>query len=410
MAKLVKEGDVVHGYRVTKLLNRGAMATSYAAMAPSGDKVFLKQYKSPSVTVPWYRDYVAYQQELKRRVEGSGAQNFSYRMIEFFEADYGPRTFFQVFEFIQGDLDMEKVLGQMRSRPGTVDWEQRVILSKILTNAVASLHSAAVVHCDLKPANIQLFPDKSIRARYQLKIIDMDFSVLADKPAPWQGQSPYVGSPHYFSPEHLSGVSPQPASDVFTCGLILYELLGGTHPYWTDDDDAYARNVMSHKAKPPRLAGPMPAPAANAQVEDTLYQCLCSDPARRPTIRNVNLVLNGQAPDPAPPPVALPARPAAGGLELVGEGVRLAMRVRTSVGRDLCGRLGGDAKYWSPLQFVIDRKGAAWVVIPNLSATNETLLNGRAITTETPLNEGDVLAVGREAKGIAKLPLRVHLT
>jgi hypothetical protein len=68
MAKKLKVGDVIRGYRITKVFGPGMMAISYAAEGPDGGKVFFKQYKSPAPTVVWYKDFVAYQKELSARV------------------------------------------------------------------------------------------------------------------------------------------------------------------------------------------------------------------------------------------------------------------------------------------------------------------------------------------------------
>src|SRR4029450_12438554 len=131
--------------------------------------------------------------------------------------------------------------------------------TKVLLAGVAALHEARVVHCDLKPANAYLIADPTIGAGYQLKLIDMDFSVLADQRAPWHGHQGYVGSDNYRSPEPLTkGAVPGLASDVFTCGLILYELLAGVHPYWHEDQAEYAKRVRAYAIKPPALLGTMP--------------------------------------------------------------------------------------------------------------------------------------------------------
>ena len=119
--------------------------------------------------------------------------------------------------------------------------------AKVLTAGVAALHESSVVHADLKPANAYLVEDSSIGSGYQLKLIDMDFSLLADRRAPWHGFQGYVGSDNYRSPEHLTrGGVPEPASDVFTCGLMLYELLAGEHPYWRDDQAEYGALVKAY--------------------------------------------------------------------------------------------------------------------------------------------------------------------
>ena len=59
---------------------------------------------------------------------------------------------------------------------------------------------------------------------------------------------------------------PPMASDVFTCGLMLYELLAGKHPYWRGDQGEYAKLVQSYAAKPPALVGLMPASSRIAEV------------------------------------------------------------------------------------------------------------------------------------------------
>jgi hypothetical protein len=73
MAKKLKVGDAIHGYRITKVFGPGMMAISYGAVrAATGEKVFFKQYKSPAPTVVWYRAFVDYQKELSRACATAG--------------------------------------------------------------------------------------------------------------------------------------------------------------------------------------------------------------------------------------------------------------------------------------------------------------------------------------------------
>ena len=72
-------------------------------------------------------------------------------------------------------------------------------------------------------------------------------------------------------------------------------------------------------------------------------------------------------------------------------------------------QFGPDAEFWDNRQCVIERGPAGqWMLAPAGPTANETLVNGRALTAPRPLNQGDVLAVGREAKGVAKLPLTLR--
>ncbi|WP_043838886.1 serine/threonine protein kinase [Muricoccus aerilatus] len=435
MAKKLKAGNVIHGYRITKVFGPGMMAISYAAQAPTGQKVFFKQYKSPAPTVVWYNGFVSYQKELSARVLGGKAAHFAVRQLDAFEAQWGGRCYFQAYEFVENGADLQQVLDEEREehrrmgRPPTSDpavWAQHVTWTKVLMAGIAALHSSNIVHADLKPANAYLIKDPTIGSGYQLKLIDMDFSLLADRRAPWHGFQGYVGTDNYRSPEHLMrGGIPVPASDIFTCGLMLYELLAGQHPYWSDDPGEYARRVQAYEAKPPALAGSMPEPASNAEVSAVLHRCLCPDPAARPSAEELHAVLSGRNRKPAaapaaPKPASASASPATSspsrkpliseGIELQGgDGRSLRIRVRTELGKILMRQFGPDAEFWDNRQCVIERGPAGqWMLAPVGPTTNETLLNGRALTAPRPLNQGDVLAVGREVKGVAKLPLTLR--
>jgi hypothetical protein len=72
-------------------------------------------------------------------------------------------------------------------------------------------------------------------------------------------------------------------------------------------------------------------------------------------------------------------------------------------------QFGPDAEFWDNHQCVLERSAARqWIVSPVPGTTNETLLNGEALAAPRALRQGDVLAVGRQAKGIVKLPLSVR--
>lgn len=436
MAKKLKVGNHISGYQIRKVFGPGMMAISYEAMAPSGQKVFFKQYKSPAPTVVWYRSFVAYQKELASRVSSGKAANFAVCQIDAFEAMWGGRCYFQAFEFVENGADLQQMLDDEREkhrlakRAPTSDlavWNQHVTWAKVLVAGVAALHESKIVHADLKPANAYLIKDPTIGSGFQLKLIDMDFSLLADQRAPWHGHQGYVGTDNYRSPEHMTkGSTPVMASDIFTCGLILYELLAGYHPYWSEDQGSYAKQVLAYAAKPSALAGVMPSPTSNAEVSAVLHRCLSPDPAARPIAAELRGVLTGRnrgssskVAGPATSGVAsvgfpstdLPRAPlAANAIMLVApDGKSLRIGVRTELGKILMRQFGPDSEFWDSQQCVVERQATGqWTVAPMGPTANETLVNGRALTEARVLCAGDLLAVGRQAKGVAKLPLTIR--
>ena len=433
MAKKLRVGDSIRGYRVTKIFGPGMMAISYAADAPGGTKVFLKQYKSPSPAVIWYPQFVDYQQELSRRVRDGKAARYAVRLVDAFEETWGGPTYFAAFELIANARDLEQMLEEEREthkrtriaptrEPGV--WARHVTWANVFMAGIAALHESKVVHADLKPANALLIKDPSLSAGYELKLIDMDFSILADRKAPWHGYQSYIGTDNYRSPEHMTrGAIPTTASDIFTSGLILYELLVGVHPFWHEDQAEYARRVRAHDIKPPALLGVMPPPADNAEVSAILHRALSPGPAARPRAFEIRAALSGRAPKsvtlPGPARTAtaiapVTARPATTGAKLTtnriqlvaGAGQSLPVGIRTEIGKALLRRFGRDAEFWDDAQCIVERRpDGQWIVSPRAGTVNETLLNGSTLTMPRALNDGDVLAAGRSAKGIVKLPL-----
>jgi hypothetical protein len=123
------------------------------------------------------------------------------------------------------------------------------------------------------------------------------------------------------------------------------------------------------------------------------------------------------APAPATAAAAAAAGPPRSGapitadrIQLVGDGGRaLQVGVRTEIGKHLARPFGSDAEFWDARQCVLERMpDGRWQVAPVPGTANETLLNGEALAAPRPLHEGDVIAVGRQARGIAKLPLTVR--
>ena len=196
------------------------------------------------------------------------------------------------------------------------------------------------------------------------------------------------------------------------------------HPYWTEDQAEYAKRVQVHAAKPPALLGSMTPPASNADVSSALYRCLSPDPAARPTAGELRAILSGRdekvraaAAAVASAPASAPASSRPAGepimserIELSGpDGKSLRVGVRTELGKTLVRQFGPDGEFWDNRQCVLERDAKRqWVVSPVTGATNETLVNGETLTMSRPLRHGDLIAVGRRAKGIVKMPLTVR--
>jgi eukaryotic-like serine/threonine-protein kinase len=419
-------GDKVQGYTIKELITIGNNSVAYAATDAGGRKVFFKAYQSPSIRVPWYKPFVEHQKEMKARIEGSPCRQFCYQFLGGFE--HG-RKFHQVFEFLDKSHSLDKILARVKSHPTEVPWSSRELMAKVLVAGIAQLHAAGIVHADLKPDNIMLIEDHSLGMKYRLKIIDMDFSFFTDKKAPWHGHEGYFGTPGYMSPEH--GKVPVPVSDVFTVGIILYQLLGPGHPYPYDDNDKILAAYKAYKVEKPKLAGAPTAPATAEEIAEVLHRCLHPEAVKRPSAAELHKTLLGEKYSPLPPappvpvpaprpapsaPVVLPAeRPpslalAVGALVLVGPGgTELSLGARLAVGRTvLTTKFGEGGRFAADQQFILDRKDDGWYVEPVAGTVNATLLNGNVLTARTKLAPGDTIGVGNAVSRKSKLDMQVR--
>src|SRR5262245_15168919 len=300
MVRIYDPKERIQGYTIEELITTGNNSVSYAARSAGGEKVFFKLYQSPSIRVLWYKPFIQHQREMKERIESGPCRQFCYRFMGGFEHE---RKYHQVFEFLDRSHSLSQILDKIRVSPSAVSWDQRELMAKVLVAGINQIHRARIVHADLKPENVMLIEDPSIGMKYRLRIIDMDFSFFTDKRAPWDGHEGYFGTPGYMSPEHMTRKVPTPASDVFTLGLMLYQLLAQGHPYVFDDAEKYLPAYKAYKAARPKLMG-VPRPPASAEtIADVLFRCLHPDPARRPTAADLHKVLTEDAPSSGVVPV-----------------------------------------------------------------------------------------------------------
>lgn len=439
----LKEGEQRAGlrYKVLRRLSDGAMAKSYEAEVMSGSRtgesVFLKQYISPSVKVPWFDAYVSYQKELKKRIESDGdLKARCYEMFEFIVNKGGKDAsgvFYQVFEFVKDGIPLTKYIEDFREDPTSVEWKHRVIFARIMMFALDYLHRAKIVHTDLKPDNFFMIPGEN-KAGFKLKLIDLDFAILADQQSPWHGESGYVGTPGYHSPEHLRGEVPQGASDIYTCGLILSELLGEGHPLRGFDNIEQA--TLNGEYVPVKIAEPIQRVENLGFLEGVINACFQPDPAKRPNARQLLEALQGKTFDfefpevksPAPedieperevPEPTLHTDPTpteeqpkkVPKVELYYEDNKVAgCSIDTVFGHNHFRAVSDEAKFIGKKQFTIykDRSSGTWAISHIQEATNETVVNGASLKSPVFLQDGMTISVGNTSKGVEKFPMTIR--
>lgn len=419
MPAIYKPGKIIKNYEIVRELNRGAFANAYEATSSSDGRVFFKQYKSPTKLVDWYPGFVDHQKELKRRIGADlAAKDRCYKFIDFFE---DPSGFHQVFEFIEGGKTLTECIAE-RDR---FKWDQMVMFAKTMMFGMKALHQVKIVHTDLKPDNIILIPDATIGMGYKLRVIDLDWAIFSDRQAPWHGKQGYTGTPNYQSPEHLAANVPLPASDIFTCGIMLGEALGEGHPF-SDAGEDYDAAVLAGRFRPIRLRESVPKVDDQVFLEAILNACLDPDPAKRPTAAQVSDALMGKtfpwhsareeriAPPPPTPRRETPPSPPTGvsskSVEIYFDGKKVTQAtVEAEFGKQVFKSTHADAQFLSNPQFKLRKQAGQWMIEHCDSATNETIVDGHKLAGAEPVRNGMRIAVGNSAKGVEKFPLILKL-
>ena len=171
---------------------------------------------------------------------------------------------FLAMEFVDGE-DLASLL----RRIGRLPPDKAVEIARQLCAGLAAAHEHGIVHRDLKPANIML------DGRGRVRITDFGLAALA---AEIKGNAVRAGTPAYMSPEQFAGQKVTPKSDLYSLGLVLYEVLTGKHPFEASSVEQMARlRDRSAPTAPSQFVKDL-----NPLVERVILRCLEKDPGKRP--------------------------------------------------------------------------------------------------------------------------------
>lgn len=247
-------------YELLETLGKGGMAVVYRAR----DRMLER-----SVAVKILReDYSKDPMFLERfRQEAKAAANLSHPNIvtvHDFGLDSG--QLFIVMEFVPGS-DLKTLIKQR----GRFSPEEAVPLLVQACAGIGYAHRAGLVHCDVKPQNLLVTPDM------RLKVTDFGIARALSTIHPEEKTNIVWGSPQYFSPEQAAGAAPSPASDVYSLGVIMYEMLSGSLPFRANTAAALAR--MHLDAEPVPISELLPdIPPA---LEQIVNKVLSKEPSQR---------------------------------------------------------------------------------------------------------------------------------
>ena len=241
-------------YEILETIGEGGMAIVFRALDHR-----LNRY----VAVKIMREEMAKDEEFRRRfcAESHAVAMLSNpNIVSVYDASHSDEREFIVMELISGIT-----LKQYMDKKGALDWKEVVHFSKQITRALAHAHERGIIHRDIKPQNIMLLRDGT------LKVADFGIAALENEVYENNGQT--IGSIHYIAPEQARGLSPDARSDIYSLGVVMYEMLSGRLPYTGDTLAEIAVKHMNAKPEPLRNT----FPSIPVELERIVLKAMNSD-------------------------------------------------------------------------------------------------------------------------------------
>ena len=267
----------VPGYEVLERLGRGGMGVVYKARDERLGRVVALKFLPPEYALDPDR-----LDKFRQEARTASALNHPHICTVHHLGDHDGRPFI-VMEYIRG-----RTLGALAGQRPPVREVARLIAQAARALSVA--HAAGVVHRDVKPENVMVRDDGYLKV--------LDFGLARRLPGSgWSadggGSDPegFIGTVAYTSPEQAREEPPTPASDVFSLGVVLYELVTGRHPFPADTALRCLYLISDHHPLPPSRLDPALPPA----LDGLIGRMLEKEPGLRPTAAEVDTALSAVA-------------------------------------------------------------------------------------------------------------------
>jgi serine/threonine protein kinase len=263
-------------YRLTKRLGTGGMSTVYLANHVMIDrKSAIKILRDDLSLNPTHRERFLREARAVNRINHPN-------IVEISDLGEADGVAYLVMEFIDGPS-----LHQALAR-GPLPWERAVRIALQVSAALARAHQMGVIHRDLKPENILLAPRRRDRDGLTLhplplhseedlaKLTDFGIAKIVDAPALTFAEQLF-GTPGYIAPEYIEGSECEPRSDLYSLGVIIYEMTTGRLPY-----DASGAGLLTLPLREPPIPPSRRVEGYPAPLEEVVLRLLSRDPEDRP--------------------------------------------------------------------------------------------------------------------------------
>lgn len=246
-------------YRLLELLGSGGMAVVY-----KGVDTLLQRRVAVKVLRKGFASDPAFLARFQR--EARAAANLDHpNVVRVYDVGQDGERHYIVMEYVDGQ-DLKTLIRQQ----GRLGVDEALEIAIQVCAGVGHAHKAGVIHCDIKPQNVLVTRDG------RAKVTDFGIARALSESGLTESETVW-GSPLYFSPEQAAGEPPSPASDVYSIGVVMYEMLAGAPPFQAEKPAALA--LMHMREEPPPLA--VRNPQVPPQLEWIIRKVLAKEPSAR---------------------------------------------------------------------------------------------------------------------------------
>ena len=234
-------GKVLDGrYEILERIGYGGMSVVYKALCHR-----LNRYDAIKIL----RDDLTEDDESRERfqAESQAIAMLSHpNIVSVYDVGHCEGIEYIVMELVEGIT-----LKQYMQKKGALSWKESLHFSTQIAKALAHAHERGIIHRDIKPQNIMLLKDGTI------KVADFGIAELQSNLSGYSGQA--VGSVHYMAPEQAKGAVADARSDIYSLGVVMYEMLTGQLPYNGDTTEEIAiKHINGCPVKPDEIKGDIP--------------------------------------------------------------------------------------------------------------------------------------------------------
>ena len=262
---MVGEGTVLNGrYKLLERIGSGGMAVVYKAQdLMLGRLVAVKMLHESFTGDP---DFLA-----RFRQEAYAAAGLQHpNIVTVHDIGQDGNRHYIVMEFVEGRT-LKDLIRQYDADGQPMPVSRALDLGIQIAEGIGYAHRAGLVHCDVKPQNVLVTRDDRI------KVADFGIARAVTEASQHVDDSRVWGTPQYFSPEQAAGEPPTYASDVYSIGVMMFEMLAGEPPFTADSQTALA---LKHLQEPPPHVSRL-NPAVPEQLDLIIDKVLAKEPAGR---------------------------------------------------------------------------------------------------------------------------------